>query len=106
MSRKNDLEKLISEHIRRLQKREEQQARYGIAAEPHILLEIEDIQAKVAELQEELTRLAEISHRNPYRGLFAFREEDEPYFFGREVFTAELVKNVQQKPFMAVLGPS
>jgi hypothetical protein len=23
----------------------------------------------------------------PYRGLFAFREEDAPFFFGREAFT-------------------
>jgi serine/threonine-protein kinase len=26
----------------------------------------------------------------PYRGLFAFREEDAPFFFGREVFTDQL----------------
>ncbi len=26
----------------------------------------------------------------PYRGLFAFREEDATFFFGRETYTAQL----------------
>jgi hypothetical protein len=79
---------------------------YGIATEPHILIEIENIKAKLAELQGELATLAEIIRLNPYRGLSAFREEDELFFFGREPFTAYLTKNVQQKPFVAVVGPS
>ena len=32
---------------------------------------------------------------NPYRGLFAFREEDAPFFCGREAFTAQLLAAVQ-----------
>ncbi|GAK58061.1 WD-40 repeat protein [Candidatus Vecturithrix granuli] len=43
---------------------------------------------------------------NPYRGLFAFREEDALYFFGRETFIQQLVNAVEQKPFVAVIGPS
>ena len=42
----------------------------------------------------------------PYRGLFAFREEDAPYFFGRELFTKQLVEAVQDRPLVAVVGPS
>ncbi len=42
----------------------------------------------------------------PYRGLFAFREVDEPYFFGRESYIAQLVEAVQKKPFSAIIGPS
>ncbi|MFQ5793664.1 MAG: trypsin-like peptidase domain-containing protein [Candidatus Bipolaricaulia bacterium] len=42
----------------------------------------------------------------PYRGLFAFREQDAPFFFGREVFTERLVEAVQKKPLAAVIGPS
>ena len=30
----------------------------------------------------------------PYRGLFAFRTEDAPYFFGREAATAKLLRHV------------
>jgi hypothetical protein len=32
----------------------------------------------------------------PYRGLRPFREEDTPYFFGREAFTGRLVEVVNQ----------
>ena len=42
----------------------------------------------------------------PYRGLFAFQEEDAPFFFGRETFTASLVEAVQNRGLVAVIGPS
>lgn len=43
---------------------------------------------------------------SPYRGLFAFREQDAPFFFGRETFSEMLVESVRKKPFVAVIGPS
>ena len=42
----------------------------------------------------------------PYRGLFAFREQDAPLFFGREAFVHRLIEAVQRKPLVAVIGPS
>jgi len=42
----------------------------------------------------------------PYRGLFAFREEDAPFFFGRETFTAQLLEAVHRKQLVAVIGAS
>lgn len=42
----------------------------------------------------------------PYRGLFAFREADAPFFFGREAFTARLVEAVHRQPLTVVIGPS
>jgi len=42
----------------------------------------------------------------PYRGLFAFREEDSHLFFGREKFTEDLAAAVKTKPLVAVVGPS
>jgi WD40 repeat protein/DNA-binding SARP family transcriptional activator len=39
----------------------------------------------------------------PYRGLAAFREEDAPFFFGRETFTQRLVEAVQGQPLVAVI---
>jgi hypothetical protein len=42
----------------------------------------------------------------PYRGLFAFREEDARFFFGRETFASQLVEAVRTKPLVAVIGPS
>ncbi len=45
---------------------------------------------------------------SPYRGLFAFREEDADYFFGRETFAGRLFDaiHVQHKPLVMVIGPS
>ncbi|HUV91674.1 MAG TPA: protein kinase, partial [Anaerolineales bacterium] len=42
----------------------------------------------------------------PYRGLFAFREEDAPFFFGREEFSDQLIEAVEDRSLVAVLGPS
>lgn len=46
------------------------------------------------------------TNKCPYRGLFAFREEDAQFFFGREAFTDKLLQAVQNKPFVAVIGSS
>jgi WD40 repeat protein len=42
----------------------------------------------------------------PYRGLFAFREQDAALFFGREDLTDRLVEQLTRKPLVAVVGPS
>jgi len=56
------------------------------------------------ELQEQIkTTLGTIC---PYRGLRAFREEDAPFFFGREAFTTKLVKKVTQNTMISVVGAS
>ncbi len=43
---------------------------------------------------------------NPYRGLFAFREEDAKFFFGREKFVDKLVTSVNKTQIVPVIGPS
>jgi len=43
----------------------------------------------------------------PYRGLVAFKEEDAPFFFGRETFSKLLEKSVKAGGLVAVIvGPS
>lgn len=42
----------------------------------------------------------------PYRGLFAFREQDAKFFFGREKFTEQLVAAVQRQQLVVVIGSS
>ncbi|WP_375472497.1 trypsin-like peptidase domain-containing protein [uncultured Nostoc sp.] len=42
----------------------------------------------------------------PYQGLFAFREKDARFFFGREIFTQKLVDAVQKQPLVAIIGDS
>jgi WD40 repeat protein/DNA-binding SARP family transcriptional activator len=39
----------------------------------------------------------------PYRGLAAFREEDAPFFFGREAFAGQLFEAVQSRTLVAVV---
>ncbi|TAH20179.1 MAG: PDZ domain-containing protein [Oscillatoriales cyanobacterium] len=43
---------------------------------------------------------------NPYQGLSAFQEKDAALFFGRETFTNQLVKVVETKKLVAVIGAS
>jgi energy-coupling factor transporter ATP-binding protein EcfA2 len=42
----------------------------------------------------------------PYRGLRPFREEDEPFFFGRAAFTETLATTLARQSFVAVVGAS
>ena len=42
----------------------------------------------------------------PYRGLRPFREEDEPFFFGRGTSNETLVATLARQPFVAVVGAS
>src|SRR5260370_81388 len=41
-----------------------------------------------------------------YRGLFAFRERDASYFFGRETFTQQMVDALGRTPLLTIIGPS
>ena len=43
---------------------------------------------------------------SPYKGLFAFREEDAPNFFGREAFSRHLLTAVHERALVSVVGPS
>lgn len=42
----------------------------------------------------------------PYRGLLYFREEDAPFFHGRETAVEEVIKAVKRNRFIAVVGAS
>ncbi|MEL7244150.1 MAG: CHAT domain-containing protein, partial [Cyanobacteria bacterium J06573_2] len=42
----------------------------------------------------------------PYQGLSAFGEEDKEFFFGRDDVIADLVKEVNSKPLVPVIGAS
>jgi hypothetical protein len=54
MSEAANIKNLISKCTRRLQKLKEQQASFGLHTPPHILVEIEDTEAKLKELQAQL----------------------------------------------------
>jgi kumamolisin len=42
----------------------------------------------------------------PYRALEVFREEDHPFYFGRESFVSAILEKVLQRNLVAVVGPS
>ncbi|BAT54971.1 Peptidase C14, caspase catalytic subunit p20 [Nostoc sp. NIES-3756] len=42
----------------------------------------------------------------PYRGLQAFKEEDTQYFYGRENLTQQLIADLADKSFIALVGAS
>ena len=44
--------------------------------------------------------------RNPYRGLFVFREQDSELFFGRDIAIRHCLETLQQHDALTVLGPS
>jgi hypothetical protein len=52
-----NLQQLITLHKRRLQILEEQKARFGVSVDPHISMEIGDIQAEVAHLEQKIRNL-------------------------------------------------
>ncbi|MBN1220722.1 MAG: SUMF1/EgtB/PvdO family nonheme iron enzyme [Anaerolineae bacterium] len=57
MSRRDDVQRLIANHQRRLQKLKEQQAIFGPHTPPYISIEIEDTEAELERLQTELAGL-------------------------------------------------
>ena len=59
MSRRQSLQKQLNFLWRRLQILQEQAALYGSSVEPRVLIQIEDLQAEIAELEEELAALPE-----------------------------------------------
>ena len=42
----------------------------------------------------------------PYKGLFAFQQEDAKFFFGRDRFTTASIELVKSQPLLAVIGNS
>jgi hypothetical protein len=51
-----ELKRLIARQRQRLQLLKEQQALYGASVDPHVLIEIEEIEARVGQLEAELAR--------------------------------------------------
>jgi formylglycine-generating enzyme required for sulfatase activity len=49
---------------------------------------------------------ATLATLSPYRGLLYFREEDAPFFFGRELATERLLAAVSRASLIAVVGAS
>jgi sRNA-binding carbon storage regulator CsrA len=57
MLREDDIRNLVTHDSRRLQKLKEKQAKFGINTPPEILIEIEDIEAKISEAEADLKSL-------------------------------------------------
>jgi tetratricopeptide (TPR) repeat protein len=114
MSHRDDLKKQIDIHRRRLQKLEEQQAFRGLDTPAHILIEIEDIKAKIEELQTELKALEEgdveaESERTPLAAPLRLIPLQRPpravHFTGREAELAQLLAQLQPGQVITLCGP-
>jgi hypothetical protein len=57
MTKRDNIQKLITRYTRRLHKLKEQNASFGINVPPQILTEIEDVEAEIVRLQAELDEL-------------------------------------------------
>jgi len=101
------LESALIKARRALLVMEEQVAGFGSLNVPvHLKLELEDKQQQITELTQRIEDIQKGHLNNPYRGLFAFRENDAPFFFGRETFIEQLYQAVKYKPLVAVIGSS
>ncbi|PID58867.1 hypothetical protein CSB45_02385 [candidate division KSB3 bacterium] len=61
---------------------------------------------ELSELAEALFASPAPPAESPYQGLFAFREQDADYFFGRERHTKQLLEKLRHNPLVAVIGAS
>jgi WD40 repeat protein len=112
MSRHDEIDKLIELHQRRLHKLREQRAALGLHTPPHILTEIEDVEAEVAQLHAELNELtsgAPAAPRNDSAADARIDWGDAPdvsVFFGRDDELAMLRRWVVQDRcrLLALLG--
>jgi hypothetical protein len=78
MPTKDQIKQLIFNHSRRLQILKEQQALEGQSVDPNILIEIEDIEAKLENLQAALEELAETGEESPAPPSLRFSDLEEP----------------------------
>jgi WD40 repeat protein len=60
----------------------------------------------VNELLATRARAQRSEHEPPYQGLAVFQPHDAPRFFGRETLLADLLRQVSDKPLVALFGPS
>lgn len=63
-------------------------------------------QALARALDEVSLRLPGSEDKRPYPGLASFREEDAPYFFGREVEVEDVWRKLERPRLLALIGPS
>ena len=67
MSREQDIKILLVKYERRLQKLKEQKAAYGLDTRPHILIEIEDLEAEIETLRVELKNVEKKTSLNDHK---------------------------------------
>src|SRR4051812_21829403 len=107
----------IKEKLTRRQRQLElQRAQFGTAVPPHIVTEIEDIEAEIQAADQKL----KITSRSlssdpiagkeriecPYPGMVPFRAEDMRFFYGREAEIRKMLHHLRHHRFLFVIGPS
>jgi ABC-type glutathione transport system ATPase component len=68
--------------------------------------QLEEAETERNRIEQQLSRVEKLAVKCPYRGLSAFREQDEPFFFGRDTYIEKLVEAVRKQALVAVIGAS
>ena len=68
--------------------------------------EIEDAEAELSSIEQQLEGKDKVVITCPYRGLSTFREQDERFFFGRETYVEQLDAALSTHPLIALIGAS
>ena len=68
--------------------------------------QLEEAKAAREQIAQQLEGVERLMLTCPYRGLFAFREQDQDFFFGRESSTKTLLEDIQHNSCVAIIGAS
>ena len=78
----------------------------GEAVKFHLEKQIQEAEVERTQIEQQLEGTDKLTVTCPHRGLFAFREQDERFFFGRDAYTKKLVEAVRKQALIAVIGAS
>jgi signal transduction histidine kinase/putative methionine-R-sulfoxide reductase with GAF domain len=126
---RSHLQELIRVYTQRLRRLELEAARYGGSSPPHVVTEIEEIQHKIAELEQRNAIRQQETAREvgtheeaqptsqqpagpagplgcPYPGMIAFRADDARFFYGRDAEIQQMIQHLRYRRLLFVIGPS
>jgi PAS domain S-box-containing protein len=118
---RSHLRNLIHQREKRLRALEEQEAQLGLSCPPEIRIEIVDLKARIAELEQQLREddaadrdvvtprrepVQELPPPCPYPGMVPFRAEDARFFYGRDSEIQRMLQHLRYHRQLFVIGPS
>jgi hypothetical protein len=112
MDEQESIERRLELARRHGQKLEEQLAVFGrLNAPTHLQIQLEDVRAEIAGLEEQLARIQRGEPPPPrpacpYPGMVPFGAEDARSFYGRDAEIRDLLQRLRRQRYFFVIGPS